>query len=57
MFLTDEARYVGYATAFEIPLPRAHQPATFGHDRPGETDSQRVITIAADSTTSGIVMG
>jgi uncharacterized protein (DUF2236 family) len=24
MFLTAEARYVGYATAFEIPLPRSH---------------------------------
>jgi uncharacterized protein (DUF2236 family) len=32
MFLTDEARYVGYATAFEIPLPRAHQPAKRIHD-------------------------
>jgi uncharacterized protein (DUF2236 family) len=32
MFLTDEARYVGYATAFEIPLPRAHQPAKQVHD-------------------------
>ena len=25
MFLTDEARYIGYATAFEIPLPLTHQ--------------------------------
>src|SRR5437764_8953521 len=25
MFLTEEARYLGYATAFEIPLPRLHQ--------------------------------
>jgi uncharacterized protein (DUF2236 family) len=32
MFLTDEARYIGYATAFEIPLPRAHQPAKRVHD-------------------------
>jgi uncharacterized protein (DUF2236 family) len=32
MFLTDEARYVGYATAFEIPLPRLHQPAKRIHD-------------------------
>jgi uncharacterized protein (DUF2236 family) len=32
MFLTDEARYVGYASAFEIPLPRAHQPAKRVHD-------------------------
>jgi uncharacterized protein (DUF2236 family) len=32
MFLTDEARYVGYATAFEIPLPRPHQPAKRVHD-------------------------
>jgi uncharacterized protein (DUF2236 family) len=32
MFLTDEARYVGYATAFEIPLPRLHQPSKRVHD-------------------------
>ncbi len=32
MFLTDEARYVGYATAFEIPLPGLHQPAKRVHD-------------------------
>jgi uncharacterized protein (DUF2236 family) len=32
MFLTDEARYIGYATAFEIPLPRLHQPAKRVHD-------------------------
>ena len=32
MHLTDEARYLGYATAFEIPLPRAHQPAKRVHD-------------------------
>jgi len=32
MFLTDEARYVGYATAFEIPLPGPHQPAKRVHD-------------------------
>ena len=32
MFLTDEARYVGYATAFEIPLPGPHQPAKLVHD-------------------------
>ncbi len=32
MFLTEEARYVGYATAFEIPLPRPHQPAKRVHD-------------------------
>jgi hypothetical protein len=32
MHLTDEARYIGYATAFEIPLPRAHQPAKRVHD-------------------------
>jgi uncharacterized protein (DUF2236 family) len=32
MFLTDEARYTGYVTAFEIPLPRAHQPAKRVHD-------------------------
>jgi uncharacterized protein (DUF2236 family) len=30
--LTDEARYLGYATAFEIPLPRVHQPAKRVHD-------------------------
>jgi uncharacterized protein (DUF2236 family) len=32
MFLTDEARYVGYATAFEIPLPRRSQPGKRVHD-------------------------
>ena len=32
MHLTDEARYVGYATAFQIPLPRRSQPAKRGHD-------------------------
>jgi uncharacterized protein (DUF2236 family) len=32
LFLTDEARYVGYATAFEIPLPRIDQPAKRVHD-------------------------
>lgn len=32
MFLTDEARYLGYATAFEIPLPLVHQPGKRVHD-------------------------
>ena len=32
MYLTEEARYLGYATAFEIPLPRVHQPAKRVHD-------------------------
>jgi uncharacterized protein (DUF2236 family) len=32
MFLTEEARYIGYATAFEIPLPRLHQPGKRVHD-------------------------
>ena len=32
LFLTDEARYIGYATAFEIPLPRLHQPGKRVHD-------------------------
>jgi uncharacterized protein (DUF2236 family) len=32
MCLTDEARYIGYATAFEIPLPRLHQPGKRVHD-------------------------
>jgi uncharacterized protein (DUF2236 family) len=32
LFLTEEARYVGYATAFEIPLPRARQPGKQIHD-------------------------
>lgn len=32
LFLTDEARYVGYATAFEIPLPATHQPGKAVHD-------------------------
>jgi uncharacterized protein (DUF2236 family) len=32
LFLTEEARYVGYATAFEIPLPLLHQPAKRVHD-------------------------
>lgn len=32
MHLTQEGREVGYATAFEIPLPTAHQPAKRVHD-------------------------
>jgi uncharacterized protein (DUF2236 family) len=32
MFLTDEARYVGRATAFEIPMPRLQQPGKRVHD-------------------------
>jgi uncharacterized protein (DUF2236 family) len=32
MFLTDEARYMGYVTAFEIPLPKLNQPAKRVHD-------------------------
>jgi uncharacterized protein (DUF2236 family) len=32
MFLTEEARYMGYATAFEIPLPLMHQPGKRVHD-------------------------
>ena len=32
MHLTPEAREVGYATAFEIPLPGLHQPAKRVHD-------------------------
>jgi uncharacterized protein (DUF2236 family) len=32
LFLTDEARYVGYATAFEIPMPSVNQPAKRVHD-------------------------
>jgi uncharacterized protein (DUF2236 family) len=32
MFLTEEARYVGYATAFEIPMPGWQQPGKRVHD-------------------------
>ena len=32
MFLTDEARFVGYATAFEIPMPTLQQPGKRVHD-------------------------
>jgi uncharacterized protein (DUF2236 family) len=32
LFLTPEARYLGYATAFEIPLPTPHQPGKRVHD-------------------------
>ena len=32
MHLTDTARYVGYATAFEIPLPGVYAPAKRVHD-------------------------
>jgi uncharacterized protein (DUF2236 family) len=32
LFLTEEARYLGYATAFEIPLPAIHQPGKRIHD-------------------------
>src|SRR5688572_21769436 len=30
--LTDAARYIGHATAFEIPMPRTHAPAKRLHD-------------------------
>jgi uncharacterized protein (DUF2236 family) len=32
MHLTDEARYMGHASAFEIPMPALHQPAKRVHD-------------------------
>jgi uncharacterized protein (DUF2236 family) len=32
LHLTPEARYVGHATAFEIPMPATHQPAKRIHD-------------------------
>ena len=32
MFLTDEARYIGYATAFEIPMPTIQQPGKRVHE-------------------------
>jgi uncharacterized protein (DUF2236 family) len=32
LWLTDEARYVGHATAFEIPMPATMQPAKALHD-------------------------
>jgi uncharacterized protein (DUF2236 family) len=32
LFLTDEARYIGYATAFEIPMPWLAQPGKQVHD-------------------------
>lgn len=32
LFLTDEARYIGYATAFEIPMPLIRQPGKRVHD-------------------------
>jgi uncharacterized protein (DUF2236 family) len=32
MHLTDEARYMGHAAAFEIPLPAVNQPAKRLHD-------------------------
>jgi uncharacterized protein (DUF2236 family) len=32
LFLTDEARFVGYATAFEIPMPVYAQPGKRLHD-------------------------
>ena len=32
LFLTDDARLVGYQTAFEIPLPRWRQPGKRVHD-------------------------
>jgi uncharacterized protein (DUF2236 family) len=32
MFLTDEARYIGHATAFEIPMPTLQQPGKRVHD-------------------------
>jgi uncharacterized protein (DUF2236 family) len=32
LFLSDQARYTGYASAFEIPVPLLHQPAKQVHD-------------------------
>ncbi len=32
LWLTDEARYMGRVSAFEIPLPASHQPAKRVHD-------------------------
>jgi uncharacterized protein (DUF2236 family) len=32
LWLTDEARYVGYTTAFEIPMPASRQPFKRLHD-------------------------
>jgi uncharacterized protein (DUF2236 family) len=32
VFLTDEARYMGYASAFEIPMPASRQLGKRGHD-------------------------
>jgi len=32
LFLTEEARYIGYATAFEIPMPAVQQPGKRVHD-------------------------
>jgi hypothetical protein len=32
MFLTEEARYIGRATAFEIPMPGAQEPSKRVHD-------------------------
>lgn len=32
LHLTDEARYMGYASAFEIPMPRSRRPAKSVHD-------------------------
>jgi uncharacterized protein (DUF2236 family) len=32
LHLTDEARYIGYATAFEIPMPRSQQLGKRVHD-------------------------
>ncbi len=32
MYLTEEARYIGYATAFEIPMPWYQQPGKRVHD-------------------------
>lgn len=32
LFLTEEARYIGHATAFEIPMPTIQQPGKRVHD-------------------------
>jgi uncharacterized protein (DUF2236 family) len=32
LYLTDEARYMGYSTAFEIPMARTRQPGKRVHD-------------------------
>ena len=53
MYLTAEARYIGHATAFEIPMPAVNQPGKRVHDLKvplSEGTPQRQTAIALTPT-------